>query len=269
MRPRAGVLLVEALCALALAGLLAAAAALALGAARRAVTAVDGVVSTDRAGREAVAIAAALLRDADSLALRGDTAVDLPLRIAHGVVCATEAQAIWLPPVRVPGGRPFTARAQPIEPGDLVTMLLVDSLATGMRWEGPLVIDSIAERSGSPGCDPTDGWVPATAAGEPRLRLALSAPLAPGLRAGAAVRIARRGRLALYRSGAEWMLGWRRCASDGMTCGAIQPVAGPLRTPGGGGFRVRRAADDLVTVEARGLPPARTTQRTVPRDAWP
>ena len=47
----------------------------------------------------------------------------------------------------------------------------------------------------------------------------------------------------------------------------LEPVAGPLRTPGAGGLRLGRAADSSLTLEARGLPPSPATRRVVPRDA--
>lgn len=270
MRLRHGALLVEALCALALAGVLAAAAALALRHARRALQTVDGVLAGDRAGREAVAVAAALLRDVEEVVLAGDTAVAFPLRIGEGVVCAVESsRVIWLPPPRRSTGVAFTVRAQPFEPGDLVSLLVVDSLAVGARWIGPFVVDSVAERAAPPGCDAALGWSSGPAATAPRARLTLVDTFDTGVRAGTPVRLARNGRLALYRSGAEWMLGLRRCGADPMSCGAIQPVAGPLRTPGGGGFRVFRAVDSSLALSARGLPPAAETRRVVPRDAWP
>ncbi len=262
---RRGALLAEALCALALAGVLAVVAGVALSAARRALASTDALALAERAGQEAAAIAVGMLRDADSLALLADTGVAFAIPLATGVVCALEPQAIWLPPVRARSGRPFTLRAQPVEAGDVVRLLVVDSLAVGARWTSEFVVDSVAERLGSPGCDAVDGWVPAEDAAETRSRLRLRAPLPADVAVGAAVRVARRGRLALYHAGGgDWMLGWRRCASDGTGCGAIQPVAGPLRTPAGGGFRLARGADGTITVQASGPPPARPHQRVVP-----
>lgn len=262
---RRGALLAEALCALALAGVLAAVAGVALGAARRALATTDALTSAERAGQEAAAIAVALLRDADSLALLADTGVAFALPVATGVVCALEPEAIWLPPVRARSGRPFTLRAQPVEAGDLVRVLVVDSVAVGARWVGDLVVDTVTERIGSPGCDAGDGWVAAEDAAEVRLRLRVTGPLPADLAIGAPVRVARRGRLALYHAGGgDWMLGWRRCASDGAGCGAIQPVAGPLRSPAAGGFRLARDAEGTLTVQARGVPPALPHRRVVP-----
>jgi len=43
------------------------------------------------------------------------------------------------------------------------------------------------------------------------------------------------------------MLGWRRCANG--TCGVVQSIAGPLRSPAGGGFRVRQLVGGVIEVE--------------------
>jgi hypothetical protein len=46
------------------------------------------------------------------------------------------------------------------------------------------------------------------------------------------------------------MLGWRRCTSDGLTCGVAQPVAGPLASRAAGGMRLR-IDGAVLTVVAR------------------
>ena len=66
--------------------------------------------------------------------------------------------------------------------------------------------------------------------------------------------VTRRGRLALYASSGEWMLGWRRCTTDGLTCGVAQPAAGPLASRSAGGFRIR-VDGPLLVVYARARAP--------------
>jgi type II secretory pathway pseudopilin PulG len=254
MIARRGYLLAEALCALALAGLLAVAAAAALTTARRAMAVAEGRARAERAGREAIQVVAALVRTADSVEVLGDTALELSIRIASAVVCGRDGAALVLPPARVTSGLPFTNRAQPIEAGDAAEVLELDTLLGSARWARSRV-DSASERSALSVCGPADGFVDAADAGASRIRLVL-ADSAVRAAPGAAVRIGRRGRIAIYYAGAgEWMLGWRRCGQG--TCGVIQPVAGPLRSAASGGFRVRTdGVGFAVSVRVPGVPDA-------------
>lgn len=253
-RLRGGHLLAEALCALALGGVLAATAAVALGNVRRSLASSEAVSRERRTAREAASIAATLLRDAESLAIHGDTATSAAFLVATSAACDVESsrRAILLPPHAVSSGSAITARAQAIEAGDLISLLSTDSLAGAGAWV-TTVIDTVGERASSSPCGPLEGWTVAADGSATRLRLALRDPLPDDVRTGAAVRITRRGRLSLYHAGSgDWMLGWRRCAVDG-TCGASQPVAGPLVTPARGGLRFRLAAPMLI-VTARAAP---------------
>jgi len=254
MRGRAGFMLAEALCALVLAALLGVASATALAGVRRALVAAESRARAERGGREALQVVTTLARDADSLLVLGDTAVELSIRIASGVVCARDAGSVTLTPARVASEPALTARAQPVEPGDQLSVLLLDTLGWdagwGVRWERAL-IDSVSERVGEVPCGSATGFVAATDASSPRLRL-VPRSLSGALRPGAPVRVTRRGRLALYYAGrGEWMLGWRRCASG--TCGVVQPVAGPLRGPQSGGFFVLADSSGTLVVRA-GVP---------------
>ena len=247
-RVRRGVLLAELLCALALAGLLAAACGLALGGARRAMAAAEARARAERAGREALEVAATLVRDADSVTVLGDTAVALRTRVAHGVVCGRDAASLTLPPPR----SALHAWGQAPEAGDIVRVLVRDSLLGTRRWvESP--IDSVMERAGESPCATGEFVATATA---PRLRLVLSpggAALGSAVVPGSVVRVSRPGRLALYRGGdGAWMLGWRRCAHG--ACGAVQPLAGPLRSAAQGGLRAAPGSDGLrLAVRVPGL----------------
>ena len=243
-------MLAEALCALALAVLLGIACATALAGVRRAVLGAESRARTVRGGREALQVVAALVRDADSVVVLGDTAVELTVRIASGVVCARESMTLTLPPARVATGPALFARSQPVERGDALSVLRRDSLGWAARWER-VTIDSVSERAGEVPCGSATGYVAASDAANPRLRLVL-ASLDPAVRPGAPVRIGRRGRLALYYAGSgEWMLGWRRCNSG--TCGVVQPVAGPLRSGAMGGFIAEVERDGVLWVRV-GVP---------------
>lgn len=241
MSVRRGHLLVEALCALALSGVLAATAALALSGVRRSVRAADLRAESVRGGRDALLVLAALLRDAEGVHVEAETAIVLSVRTASSVVCARDSLSISLPPapaVADPAADPVTVRAQPLEAGDRVAVLVRDSASgTAGWWRGE--VDSIEVRRAAPACGAAGGWIDAADSAHPGFRLHTS-PAPPGvIESGAPVRVARQGRLSLYPSSGEWMLGWRRCTGTPPRCGVVQPVAGPLRTPGTGGLRVR------------------------------
>jgi len=242
---RAGYLLAEALCALALTGVLAVAAAGALTGARRAMASAESRANAVREGREALLVIGALSRDAEGLAIEGDTALTLGVRIAASVVCARSASSLTLPPLAVTAGHPLSWRAQPIEAGDELAVLARDPVSGGVAWWRGAV-DSVATTGAAEPCGTSGGWVDPVDAGLPRTRLVTTPAPPTAVDVGAPVRVARPGRLGLYRSGTgDWMLGLRRCAGVPRLCGTVQPVAGPLRTPGAGGLRLR--TDSLAT----------------------
>lgn len=259
MRVRRGHLVVEALMALALAGVLATAAALALTGARRSLHAAERRDRAERAERDAVAILREALTAGDAVLVRGDTAVDLDVLLGVSVICGIESRALLLPPVAVAGA----LTAMPQEPGrdDLVAVRLDSTEETW--WYG--VVDSLQSRVMPGVCSAAAGWQPG-GADAPVLRVVLLDTIPSEVRAGAAVRLARRGRFTLYHAGSgEWMMGWRRCHPWLEVCGVVQPVAGPLRTPSAGGLRIRLLADpsrlEILATGADGGRGARATVR--------
>lgn len=257
---RRGHLLAEALCALALAGILALAAGLALSGARRALHAEERRERAARAERETVTILRKAVAMGDALLLRGDTAVDLDLLLGTSVVCDVEPMALLLPPPTPADG--LTQLAQ--EPGadDLVAVRLEGS-SEGEWWHG--VVDSLQRRHWSDVCNVNSGWRPASAATAPVLRVLLRDSLPPEVRPGAELRLSRRGRFTLYHAGSgDWMLGWRRCHPFLDVCGVVQPIAGPLRTPAAGGLRVRAIDEPAgLSIEARGADGGHGARATV------
>lgn len=231
MPVRRGYLLVEALCALALAGVLVVACASAVLTARRATASAEVRARAERAGTEALQVVAGLLRDADSVRLLADTAVEFELRIAEGVICARDAGSVTFPPAAAASGL-FSA-VQPPEPGDLLRTALLDGTGGVLEWTAA-PIDSVTVRSGGAACGAPGVWVSVADQGRPSVRAvaAVSGAISPGSPA----RVGRRGRVAIYESAGEWMVGWRRCANG--ACGVVQPLAGPVRRPSEGGFQV-------------------------------
>lgn len=259
MRARRGYMIAEALCALALAGVLAVACASALLNSRRLLTSAESRARAERGGLEALQVVAAIARDADSILVLGDTAIELQARIADGVVCGREGAALYLPPARVLGGTPLMSIAQPIEIGDEVRMWVEDTITGYRAWVGAPV-ESVTTRTGAVPCGVAGGFIAPADSAAPRTRLVLAA-LDARVGAGTPVRLSRRGRLALYNAGGgQWMLGWRRCGSG--ACGTVQPVAGPLRRPALGGFHVRALAGGGL--EIRVGVPGSSTQMLAP-----
>jgi len=232
---RRGHLLAEALCALALAGVLAAAAATVLTGARRSLGAAERRDRAERAERETVAIARALLAGADGVVLRGDTAADFDQLLVTGIVCAMEPAALILAPAAPAGVASLLHVAQMPGPDDRVAVRL--SGEEGRWWHA--VVDSVQERTLPGLCAASDGWRDAAAADAPVIRISLMDVVPAEIRPGSVVRVGRRGRLTVYHAGSgNWMLGWRRCHPWFDVCGVVQPIAGPLRQPAALGFRL-------------------------------
>ena len=251
MRRRLGHTLAEALCALALGGVLAAASGLMLGAARRNLEASEDRTRGGRAEREAVAIVRKAMAAGESIVLHGDTAVELDLLIAASVLCGSETHALVMPPSRRDALLALTAMPQLPSPDDVVLVRRFDGSPDGMWWYG--VVDSVIERRWPAHCRVEDGWRSAVDSAAPFVRLVVADSVPWDLEHGAELRVLRRGRFALYHIGkGEWALGWRRCHPWNGACGTIQPIAAPLRAPGAAGFRVQ-SIDDRWTISALGV----------------
>jgi type II secretory pathway pseudopilin PulG len=265
VRVKRGYLLAEALCALALAGLLAAAAATALNGARRSLHESESRDVAERAAMESVGVLRAALEGGHVLGLRGDTAVDVDLAIAIAPICDVEPRAILLPAAVTNGNAPLTAALQSPTVDDVAALRLATAPTDPPVWD-EVIVDSVGVRT-SGACGSLAGWSAVVDDAAPRWRLVLGDTVPSALAIGDLVRVGRPGRFTLYHAGnGDWMLGWRRCAPISMVCGVVQPVAGPLRAPGAGGLRLRAlTAPDRWEIEARGAGSDRVVRATVPR----
>ena len=250
MTLRCGAGLVEMIVALVLAAIVSAAGASALAGAERYARLARGEAAARRTLRDAQAVLASELGAAasDSVRVRGDTAVDFLGLVGVSVVCVSSGAVLVLPPDVASTGYPYSSwRASP-EPGDLVAVF--DSSSGGV-WHAAIV-DTATTRTDGAGCTPSSGLLSAADSVARRAvqRVVLKTALAPtAARVGSPVRIVRSARYALTHSGdGSWSLSYRRC--DGFSCGAAQPVAGPLAQPrdsglvfaqeaGGGGLNAR------------------------------
>ncbi|MGH7653909.1 MAG: hypothetical protein ACREN6_04535 [Gemmatimonadaceae bacterium] len=230
MKCRRGAGLAEMIVALVLAAVVSAAGATALAGAERYARVARAQAAARRTLREAQAVLVSELgaATADSLRVRGDTAVDYLGLVGVSVVCASSGAELVLPPDVASGGYPYSSwRAAP-EPGDLVAVF--DS-AGGGAWHAATVDTASASTDGS-GCTPSTGLLSATdsAARRAVTRVLLTASLAGAARVGSPVRVVRSARYALTRAAdGTWSLSYRRC--DGSACGVAQPVAGPFAAP--------------------------------------
>lgn len=233
-RARPAYLIVEALCALALLGVIAATAGLVLSSARRALAERERRDAASRTERETIEILERSLVSGDGVVLRGDTAVEFDQLIGTGVLCATESRALYLPLPTGSAGSLTQWLQRPIADD----VIAVHQEAPGLWWYA--TVDSVQDRFSAEPCGAAAGWRPSGAAA---LRLTVWEDLPPNLPIGGAVRLLRRGRFTLYHAGSgDWMLGWRRCHPWLELCGTVQPVAGPLRAPSVPGLRFTTAA---------------------------
>lgn len=260
-RARRGVTLPELLVAMVLASLLAAGGAAAMLTAERYLRQVSGKSDAQRTVREVTAVLAAELRtaDADSLRIRGDTAVDFLGLIGTSVACiATPDSALVLPPDVTTLPSPLTVWRGTPATGDLV---VVYDTSAGGHWQAARLALVSSSSSATGGCLPADGLFSSadSAARRPVTRLALDRLLPPGIGAGAPVRVMRRGRYLLFRgSDHAWALAYRSCDAVGV-CGTAQPVAGPLAAVADSGLVFARpAGTSQLMVTVRGPPPGGT-----------
>lgn len=244
---RAGAILAELVVALLLAGVAAVIGGGILVAAERH-TRRDA--ADDRAGqsvRDASRLLVAEIAAAlpDSVALRGDTALDLYAHVGVSVVCARSPGIVVVPAAATSAGIPFSFWRQQPEPADL--LVAWDTTGEG-QWQS-VRIDSALPSPDGAGCGAASGFRTADDSIQrvPVMRLFHSQPIPVAVPPGAPVRVFRPVRWALYRSADRtWALGYRRC--PGGECAAAQPVAGPLASPADSGLSFSTSARGLVSV---------------------
>lgn len=232
---RRGAGLAELVVALTLSAIVSAAGAAALSSAERYTRASRATADARRTLREAGSVLAADLRvaPADSVRVRGDTALDFLGMIGVSVVCLSSGTVLVLPPDVAASGAPYSSwRAAP-EAGDIVA--LFDTTGGG-AWR-TAIVDSASTQTNAAGCKPSSGLLSAADSAARRtvtrvvLRSALSSAVAI---VGAPVRVVRSGRYALTRAAdGSWSLSYRRCTQS--SCAVAQPVAGPFAAPSDSG----------------------------------
>jgi prepilin-type N-terminal cleavage/methylation domain-containing protein len=260
---RRGVTLAELLVALALFGVVGGAAIDTVARQWRSRAAMDArrraraqLVAGADALRAALRMAAA---GGDSLAPHdlvavADTLIELHATVGVSVVCAVvDARTLDLLPASTIAPALAWWLSSP-QPGD--RLLAHDDAVPGGAWRAASVA-SVGSSAG--GC----AGSPLRRAAESGLavdRVALAAPIAGGVVAGAPVRVTRGVRWVHYRaSDGRWYLGAREW--DGASWTVTQPVAGPLRAPGARGGLAAVAVDSAGAPIAAALLGSRRVAR--------
>jgi hypothetical protein len=195
----------------------------------------------------------------DSVAVRGDTALDLHAHVGASVACVVSGLELVLPGSATTAAIPFSFWREAPDVGDV---LAVWDSTTGGRWH-VTAINSVSAAIDGAGCATTTGF--RTAADSvarvavTRVRVAASFPAGVGV--GAPVRVFRPVRWTLYRgSDRTWSIGYRRCPRG--SCGSVQPVAGPLASAPDSGLVFSNAAPGVVGFSVRApLVPGGSDQR--------
>ena len=162
----------------------------------------------------------------DSLLVASDTAVEFYSAIGTSTLCTTPAPGrVTLPPDTLPSGRILSAWLAAPEVGDGI-LVFADSPPAPARWQRGR-ITSVATVPTPVGCPLSAALLTAgDVAGAGHSYELTFAPSASVIATrGAPVRVVRRVRYSVYRSGDnKWYLGYRRCSG---ACTVIQPVSGP------------------------------------------
>ena len=161
--------------------------------------------------------------------LMTDSAIELFSVTGTSVACTSPtASVISLPPLSLASGTTLTSFITRPDTGDLALAYVVDG-ATGIdRWDS-FRITSFTTRSAGSVCPPPSSFTSDADAAADAYQLTVAGPLPQQLRKGSPLRVVRRARYSLYRSGdSKWYLGYRRCNAIGASaCAVVQPVSGP------------------------------------------
>jgi hypothetical protein len=240
----------ELIVALTISAVVAALAAGALVGVERQTRASTGASDAGRLEQDVEAILRSEIRGSwgDSLALRGDTAIELFVHVGSSVVCGVSGRVLTLPPSLVATEPPLSRWRYTPAAGDLI--FLYDTTTRG--W-ARVVLDSAVSRVDAAGCLPSTGLLARadSIARRPVMRVVLPAAPTAGVVTGVPARLVRRGRWGLVKGGDKsWELAWRPCDAPGH-CGASQPAVGPLAAPADTGLRFRLDNGGWVEVSLR------------------
>lgn len=191
--------------------------------------------------RDAAEVLAADLSTAsplDTLPLVADSAVEFYSMIGASVTCdSAPGYTIRIPPEKLQSGHVLTALLATPDSGDVLLLYNEDSAATAGEpgWDRH-TIAAVSSQAAATACPSSTGFTTTADATASSHVITLRGATSSGVRAGAPVRILRRGRYSLYRSSdSRWYLGHRRCNSLGPSaCGVIQPLSGPYPAYSGG-----------------------------------
>ena len=176
------------------------------------------------------------------------SAVKLRSTLGVSVACRRLSDSVLVVPPRVNDlgdPRALTTWLVAPQPGDSILVHDEGDLGTFDDAWRAYEIAAVGPASADEDCDAASGLTSGVPASRPvRLRLASGSGLSRTIRSGAAIRVFRPVRYALYRSGdGRWYLGAADCnAARVPRCSSIQPISGPY------GSGVSGAAPDGLTL---------------------
>jgi hypothetical protein len=155
-----------------------------------------------------------------------DTSIVFRLAVGGGVVCAVAPGTIDLAPDSVATGQVFARFRTPPQAGD--TAWLLDEGAGDVSSDDVWVARHVTSVTRSSGSCASSALVDSVLdAGRLSWRLGVGGAIPPTMTVGAAVRLTRVARFALYRSGTESWLGFTERNPATGAWVTIQPVSGP------------------------------------------
>lgn len=220
---------------------------------QRFLAAVERVMEVHRTSREGADVPLQELRAvaaaSGGIYAMADDRIEFRSLIGVSVLCDMDSSRTT---VSIPGRQDWSGLTSwVVAPRERDTVLIFDAASDSVppRWR----IHALASAPSPGGRCPMASGLARTAAEESdALSFELAPPLEPSIGAGASLRIFRRARYQLYRSGdGRWYLGFLDCApARSAPCSTIQPVSGPF-APGGVRFAFHDSAGAVTANPTR------------------
>lgn len=168
-----------------------------------------------------------LSADGADLTSASDSALTFYGTIGAAIACRLSSTAVELPPENLASNIPLTAWAMSPQPGDQIA-LLDEGQTIGSGDDRWFLSRLVGASRVANGCSGT-AYVSAADAGKSGWTLQLADTIPATVVPGAPLRTRRHQRVALYRSGSQWMMGWTDWNAATGAWNTIQPLVGPLQ----------------------------------------
>ncbi len=168
-----------------------------------------------------------LSADGADLITASDSSLTFLGNIGSAIACRLASTSVELPPENLATNIMLSTWAMSPQPGDEVALLDEGPTIGGGddRWFTSRIVGTARVPNG---CSGTPYVTPADA-GKYGWMLQLADTVPGTARPGAPIRTRRLQRIALYRSGTQWMMGWTDWNLSLGAWNTIQPLAGPLQ----------------------------------------